>query len=107
MIPRAGFDDDSSKESQHNSHKETKINDRTITSRDSVNGRLMTFSFHVEQADEIKCYIIWNGQTSFDLYVIYFICYLQNVVFCYYIKCVFMEITYQRYICCIYYVVEQ
>eukprot|EP01083_Nonionella_stella_P227268 806494_1 len=34
-----------------------------ITSMDGVCGQLITFSFHVEAADEIKCYLIWNKQT--------------------------------------------
>ena len=35
-----------------------------ITSKDAVNGQILTFQFNVETADAIKCYIIWNGQTS-------------------------------------------
>ena len=35
-----------------------------ITSKDPVNGQLLTFQFIVEGQEAIKCYIIWNGQTS-------------------------------------------
>ena len=35
-----------------------------ITSTDPLDGQLMTFSFHVETIDQIRCYIIWNAQTS-------------------------------------------
>ena len=35
----------------------------TITGKDDVRGELLTFSFHVHTEEEIKCYIIWNGQT--------------------------------------------
>eukprot|EP01084_Bolivina_argentea_P044447 81786_1 len=34
-----------------------------ITALDTVNGQLLTFMFNVEQSDEIKCYLVWNGQT--------------------------------------------
>lgn len=35
-----------------------------ITSDKSVDGKVLTFQFNVEAKDEVKCYIIWNGQTS-------------------------------------------
>merc|ERR1712154_193330 len=34
-----------------------------ITATDGVCGQLITFMFNVEANDEIKCYIVWNGQT--------------------------------------------
>eukprot|EP01084_Bolivina_argentea_P103002 184530_1 len=34
----------------------------SITALDNLSGRLITFVFCVEQMDEIRCYIIWNGQ---------------------------------------------
>eukprot|EP01084_Bolivina_argentea_P273055 465040_1 len=34
-----------------------------IKAKDTVGGQLMTFMFNVEQKDEVKCYLIWNGQT--------------------------------------------
>ena len=37
---------------------------QNITSDKSANGKLLTFQFIVERQDAIKCYIIWNGQTS-------------------------------------------
>lgn len=36
--------------------------DKSIGAVDNVCGQLITFSFNVEAANEIKCYIIWNGQ---------------------------------------------
>ena len=36
---------------------------KPITAKDTLNGQLITFSFHVEEADKIKCYILWNGQS--------------------------------------------
>ena len=36
---------------------------RPITAKDTLNGQLITFSFHVEEENKIKCYILWNGQT--------------------------------------------
>ena len=38
-------------------------NQHNITSKDAVNGQLLTFQFNVEAENAIKCYIIWNGQT--------------------------------------------
>eukprot|EP01084_Bolivina_argentea_P251435 421698_1 len=35
-----------------------------ITSQTTCNGTLMTFSFHVESMDEIRCYMYWNGQIA-------------------------------------------
>ena len=63
IIPRKGFGDGTT-ERVHNDKKHTKPNDKTITATDSINGELLTFSFHIEQIDEMKCYIIWNGQMS-------------------------------------------
>eukprot|EP01084_Bolivina_argentea_P060759 111007_1 len=40
-----------------------KSNDK-ITALTNTGGELLTFSFHVEQKDEIKCYIIWNSETT-------------------------------------------
>ena len=37
--------------------------DKNISADEHLCGQLLTFSFQVDQADEIKCYIIWNGQT--------------------------------------------
>merc|ERR1712129_416558 len=34
-----------------------------ITATDGVCGQLITFMFSVEASDQIKCYVIWNGQT--------------------------------------------
>ena len=34
-----------------------------ITAGDGICGQLLTFMFNVEQKDEIRCYIVWNGQT--------------------------------------------
>eukprot|EP01083_Nonionella_stella_P112971 332844_1 len=42
----------------------TGTNDDRITALSNLNGQLLTFSFHIEAADAIKCYIIWNGQTT-------------------------------------------
>ena len=39
-----------------------KDNDNIIGSN-QLCGQLLTFMFNVQQVDEIKCYIIWNGQT--------------------------------------------
>ena len=36
--------------------------EKTITSDDAVGGKLITFSFHCEKKDQIKCYMYWNGQ---------------------------------------------
>ena len=38
-----------------------------VGATDDLCGQLMTFMFNVEAEDEIKCYIIWNGQTSYDI----------------------------------------
>ena len=35
---------------------------KIVTAKDNVCGQLLTFSFHVNDVNEIKCYIIWNGQ---------------------------------------------
>eukprot|EP01084_Bolivina_argentea_P102236 183191_1 len=43
--------------------KKQQTPDKVITATDNVCGQLMTFSFHVEARDEVRCYIIWNGQT--------------------------------------------
>ncbi len=34
-----------------------------ITSRCAASGQLLTFSFHVRARDNIKCYLLWNGQS--------------------------------------------
>jgi len=36
---------------------------KNITARDAVCGQLITFMFSVEASDQIKCYVIWNGET--------------------------------------------
>ena len=42
-----------------------KDNDKhNITSKHPAKGQLLTFQFIVESPEGIKCYIIWNGQTS-------------------------------------------
>eukprot|EP01084_Bolivina_argentea_P104742 187537_1 len=61
LIPRKAYTGDMNKENEHN--KNAEITDRTITATDGICGQLMSFSFHVEEARKIKCYIIWNGQT--------------------------------------------
>ena len=38
--------------------------DKHVSADEGLCGQLLTFMFNVEAADEIKCYIIWNGQTS-------------------------------------------
>lgn len=38
--------------------------ERGLSAKDKCNGQVMTFSFQVDAADEIKCYIVWNGQMS-------------------------------------------
>ena len=38
--------------------------DGHITAKDGICGQLLTFMFHIEQKDEIRCYIVWNGQAS-------------------------------------------
>eukprot|EP01084_Bolivina_argentea_P054990 100835_1 len=45
------------------SRRTNKQYNSNITARDGVCGQVITFSFNVEQSNEIKCYIIWNGQT--------------------------------------------
>ena len=35
-----------------------------VSATDGLCGQLMTFMSHVEATDEIRCYIVWNGQTS-------------------------------------------
>ena len=44
--------------------KDGKGDDDNITASDGLCGQLMTFMFSVEALDEIKCYLVWNGQTS-------------------------------------------
>eukprot|EP01083_Nonionella_stella_P300014 1022028_1 len=44
--------------------KQSQRHNQRITAQEKVNGQLLTFSFNVEAEDQIKCYIIWNGQTS-------------------------------------------
>eukprot|EP01083_Nonionella_stella_P093345 261587_1 len=34
-----------------------------VTSKDAMCGQLLTFMFNVESSDEVKCYVIWCGQT--------------------------------------------
>ena len=46
-----------------------------VCATDGLCGQLMTFMFNVEAIDEIKCYIIWNGQTS------YLAIYLLSAIF--------------------------
>eukprot|EP01084_Bolivina_argentea_P264927 448937_1 len=36
---------------------------KNITPKTDVCGQLITFMFNVEAINEIKCYIVWNGQT--------------------------------------------
>eukprot|EP01083_Nonionella_stella_P020917 58011_1 len=43
--------------------KDAKGKDVSITANDRICGQLMTFMFNVEKRDEIKCYLVWNGQT--------------------------------------------
>eukprot|EP01083_Nonionella_stella_P099541 279889_1 len=43
--------------------KQSQRCNQRITAQENVNGQLLTFSFNVETEDQIKCYIIWNGQT--------------------------------------------
>ena len=38
--------------------------DGHITADDNICGQLITLTFQIEQKDEIRCYIVWNGQAS-------------------------------------------
>ena len=49
-----------------------------ITYLDSVDGQIITFSFHVQASDQIRCYFIWDGKQSININIIY--------IFIYYIK---------------------
>eukprot|EP01084_Bolivina_argentea_P243359 407990_1 len=40
-----------------------KTQDKTITASDRLCGQLMTFMFMVERMDNIKCYVVWNGES--------------------------------------------
>ena len=35
-----------------------------ITASDSLDGQLLTFSFVIKAENEMRCYVIWNGQSS-------------------------------------------
>eukprot|EP01084_Bolivina_argentea_P124173 220036_1 len=37
--------------------------EQNITANDGLCGQLLTFMFCVEQDEEIRCYLVWNGQT--------------------------------------------
>merc|ERR1712154_235893 len=37
--------------------------DQHITASDRLCGQLMTFMFNVDASDEMRCYLVWNGQT--------------------------------------------
>eukprot|EP01084_Bolivina_argentea_P051322 94408_1 len=43
--------------------KYNRTNPAHITADTDVCGQLITFMFVVEQKDEIRCYIVWNGET--------------------------------------------
>ena len=47
-----------SKASELEPHIQSLMN--SITSQSICNGAIMTFSFQIEQDDEIKCYLWWN-----------------------------------------------
>ena len=63
MIPNIGY---GNKKKIHSDEKFSNLMSSKcradITSRVSVNGGMLTFSFCVEAADEIKCYFWWLGQ---------------------------------------------
>ena len=71
LIPRKGFGDGLSEDTNKFISEPKK---KTITAQDGVCTQLITFSFHIEQEDEMGCYIIVNGQTSM-IYIEYFILY--------------------------------
>eukprot|EP01084_Bolivina_argentea_P024419 45498_1 len=41
----------------------TKENPNHITSNTNLRGELLTFMFNIKTRNEIRCYVIWNGQT--------------------------------------------
>ena len=66
IIPRKGYGNGSKEKDNLDTIKDYDVKKRakfaTITSRESCQGQLMTFSFQVAQNDEICCYLIHNGQ---------------------------------------------
>eukprot|EP01083_Nonionella_stella_P021940 60706_1 len=55
VIPRMGYSEDPLKPTK------CRLLTSTITSKNHCNERLLTFSFHIESTEEIRCYLWWKG----------------------------------------------
>eukprot|EP01084_Bolivina_argentea_P118552 210324_1 len=60
IIPRKGYGDGEKETDQNEEEKDNQ--NTTITGQTGCGGELLTFSYHVEAADQIKCYMYWMAQ---------------------------------------------
>eukprot|EP01084_Bolivina_argentea_P273155 465228_1 len=57
LIPQAGY-----LQNQSYGHSEIeKLKQETISAKTHSQGQILTLSYHIWAADEIKCYLFWNG----------------------------------------------